>query len=174
MNNGFRFTPEQDGATESGSLRIVLLYDGPVILERARQLMQDMHGTMPATAPLDLANWQVDALDVEFLAPYLHRSLASVQMIVVAVNALRPLPAQVLEHLAAFLAPLSGEKRTLMAFLEGSSPAARSAGKPFAQLGQLAGHRGVDFFAHIADPAPHPARPCLDLVPPTAFQPFAA
>lgn len=171
MQNRSGFTPEQDDATQSESMRVVVLYDGPVILERARQLMQDMHGTMQSAAPLDLANWQIEALDAEFLAPYLHRSLTSVQMIVVAVNALRPLPEQVLRHLAVFLAPLSGEKRAMMAFLEGRSPSARSDGKPFAQLGQLASRYGVDFFAHVADPAPRPAWTSLDLLPPSALQP---
>jgi hypothetical protein len=172
MDMGIRNLRDSGGLAEAATMSIVVLYDGPVILERARQLMLNMHGSMREASPLNLVNWRIDALDAETLAPHLRRSLAPVEMIVVAIDAIRPLSAQVLRQLENLLASGSSQRRAIMAFLEGSSPIARTDDKPFAQLQKLAFKQGADFFAHIADPAPRPAIPYLNEVLPPGTKPL--
>jgi hypothetical protein len=145
----------------ASTLRGVILYDGPVILERSLELFEGMHQATHPRKRMRIDSLPIHVLNDRLVNLYAHRSLHRANMIVVAINASQGLSFAAIRHLESYLKPRSGEKRALVAFLEGRSPAARKPGYAYDQLENIASRHGVDFVAHIADPAPYAAWPHL-------------
>ncbi len=179
MQKGRRFSPGDDSNNNDSignqvpsgpPMWAVLLHDGPVILERAHQLFDGMHQTTNPRKRLKLDTLPVSVLDGEIINPHVHHSMERAQMIVLAVKASPGLSFAAIRHLENYLNARNGGKRALIAFLEGRSPSARAAGHAYDQLQKIASRNGVDFLAHIADPAPYAAQPYIasDRTPETA------
>jgi len=167
MEKGNRFSVVDGESNEdilgSAPLRMTVLYDQPVVFERARQLLMGFSRTLEARRTLQLAAWQFDSLDNDWHAGRLRKALGKTEMIVVAASATQALPEAIELELRLWMELTAGKERALLAFLEGSSPVAREAELPFDRLQTLANCHGTNFFAHIADPAPYNAWPCLPL-----------
>ncbi len=142
-------------------LGMIVLYDRPVVFERARQLLAGLSRTLEANRPLQLEAWQFDSLQEEAPVSRLRKAMRNAEMIVVAASAARPLPELVEIEIRLWLELTKSSSRALLAFLEGASPEARRPGLPFDRLQTVASAHGADFFVHIGDPAPHAAWPCL-------------
>lgn len=159
MHKGRRNTPNIGGALNPSPavppLWAVILYDGPVILERALQLFDGIHQSTNPRRRIRVDTLPLNILNDRSVNLYARRSLARAQMIVVAVKASPGLAFPAIRHLEDYLDAGNPEKRALLAFLEGRSPEARNPGSAFDQLQKIAERQGVDFLAHIADPAPY-------------------
>lgn len=155
------------GATAGGiitppsPLGMIVLYDRPVVFERARQLLVGLSRTLAANRPLLLDAWQFDSLLQEAPVSRLRKAMRKTEMIVVAANAAKPLPELVEIEIRLWLELTKSSNRAMLAFLEGTSPEARRPGLPFDRLQTVACAHGADLFVHIGDPAPYPAWPCL-------------
>ncbi|HEY1174474.1 MAG TPA: hypothetical protein VGH19_24125 [Verrucomicrobiae bacterium] len=144
------------GEFSLSSLWAVVLYDGPVIQERALHMLEDMHRQASPRRRLRMDTLPLAVLDDVPVNRHVDWSMQRAHMIVVAMSAAKGLSYPATRHLENYLAA-DGKNRSLVAFLEGRSPAARKPGYAFDQLQKLAAKGGVDFYAHIADPAPYSA-----------------
>lgn len=142
------------GEFSLSSLWAVVLYDGPVIQERALHLLEDMHRQASPRRRLRIDTLPLGVLDDCPVNRHVDWSMQRAHMVVVAMSASKGLSYPATRHLENYLTAGDGKMRSLMGFLEGRSPAARKPGYAFDQLQKLASVSGVDFFAHIADPAP--------------------
>jgi hypothetical protein len=165
MQNGSRIRPDSEKTGEDirniSPLRMIVLYDRPVVFERARQLLAGLSRTLVASRPLQLEAWQFDSLQQDAPVSRLRKAMRNAEMIVVAANAVQPLPELVEIEIRLWLELAQSRRRAMLAFLEGVSPAARRPGLPFDRLQAVASAHEADFFVHIGDPAPHAAWPCL-------------
>ena len=170
MQNGGRFDASNEGSSDDSignevpsapPLWAVILHDGPVILERAHQMFGGMHQNANPRKRLKLDTLALDVLNDGVINQYVHHSMERAQMIVVAMKAASGLSFPAIRHLENYVNARNGGKRALLAFLEGRSPSARAAGHAYDQLQKIASRNGVDFLAHIADPAPFAAQPYI-------------
>lgn len=165
MDKGKRFNLANDESRDviSGTspLHTIVLYDRPVIFERAHQLLVGLSRTLDAGRAIQLTAWQFDTLERDWHGSQLRKLLGKAEMVVVAASADKALPESVELELRLWMELSAGKHRALLAFLEGSSPVAYQPSLPFDRLQTLANMHGADFFAHIADPAPYQAWPCL-------------
>lgn len=141
---------------------MIVIYDQPVVFERARQLIAGLSQTLEAGRPIQMEAWHFASLDQDWHISRLRKSMKNAEMIVVAASATRPLPETVEMEVRLWLELTNSGSRAMLAFLEGSSPDARRNGLPFERLQSLASRHGADFFVHLADPAPYPAMPHLE------------
>jgi hypothetical protein len=174
MQTGSRNRPVGDQAGEitrnPSPLSMIVLYDRPVVFERARQLLAGLSRTMEASRILQLEAWQFDSLQQEAPVSRLRKAMRNAEMIVVAANAVKPLPELVEIEIRLWLELTMSSHRAMFAFLEGASPEARRPGLPFDRLQTVANVHEADFFVHIGDPAPLAAWPCLPSENEAGFQ----
>lgn len=140
-------------ATAAEHVYITLFFERFEQGQRARALIESIASALRGQDTVELDMWQFDAEGGIYCLGESGRSAAKTQMLVVAADGEQPLPPRVTDWLDNWLANSQGKARLLVAFLEADSLVSGNTGLPFRCLQSLAMNHGLDFFAHIEQPA---------------------
>jgi hypothetical protein len=142
-----------NGDKPGGDLDVLVVYDGSRAGKGAKELCDRLRLQLPCECRLNLSLWSLPVLQVPSVARAAGAEAAGADVLVVAVNGDRPLPAPVRSWIAKCALRLPRGVGAVVAQLHGIVKLGQELSPAYGALLQIARDAGVGFFSEVIESA---------------------